>query len=95
MLKAAILGAGNVAVHGHVPGWLERKDVAIVAAAGDPEARRSDALGKRIAGVDDSSLDRRLGISAIVIHLGPRVARIPGRASSQSPDSTATGFSPE
>jgi len=48
VLKAAILGAGNVAVHGHVPGWLERKDVAIVAAADPRPAAGSAALLERL-----------------------------------------------
>jgi len=33
VLRGAILGAGNVAVHGHLPGWRGRSDVEIVAAA--------------------------------------------------------------
>ncbi len=32
MLRGAIVGLGNVAVHGHLPGWLRRRDVEIVAA---------------------------------------------------------------
>src|SRR2546426_6155554 len=32
MLRGAIVGLGNVAVHGHLPGWLRRRDVQIVAA---------------------------------------------------------------
>lgn len=31
MLRGAIVGFGNVALHGHVPGWRERSDVEIVA----------------------------------------------------------------
>ena len=38
MLKGAIIGAGHVAVKGHLPAWRERSDVDIVAAAdGRPE----------------------------------------------------------
>ena len=33
MLRGAILGLGNVAVHGHLPGWLARPDVRIEAVA--------------------------------------------------------------
>jgi len=33
VLKGALLGAGNVAVNGHVPAWKERSDVEIVAVA--------------------------------------------------------------
>lgn len=39
-LRGAFLGAGNVALHGHLPGWLERPDVAIVAAADTSPAAR-------------------------------------------------------
>ena len=40
MLRGAIIGLGNVAVHGHVPGWLRRRDVQIVAATDSrPEQR--------------------------------------------------------
>lgn len=40
MLRGAIVGFGNVAVHGHLPGWLGRADVEIVAAADPSRARR-------------------------------------------------------
>ena len=43
MLKGALLGFGHVAAEGHVPGWLARKDVEIVAAA-DARPGRSDAF---------------------------------------------------
>ncbi len=46
-LRGAILGAGNVAVHGHLPGWLARADVEIVAAA-DPRTAGREALLTRI-----------------------------------------------
>jgi len=32
-MRGALLGVGRVALHGHVPGWRERSDVKIVAAA--------------------------------------------------------------
>lgn len=42
MLRGAIVGLGNVAVHGHLPAWARRPDVEIVAAT-DPRAdRRAD-----------------------------------------------------
>ena len=47
LLRGAILGAGNVAVHGHVPGWLAREDVAIVAAA-DPTPGARAAIAERL-----------------------------------------------
>ena len=43
MLKGALLGAGNVAVHGHLPGWKERSDIQIVAAA-DARSDRLEAV---------------------------------------------------
>ena len=47
MRRGAILGAGNVAIHGHLPGWLARGDVEIVAAA-DPRAGGRAALQERL-----------------------------------------------
>jgi predicted dehydrogenase len=44
-MRGAILGAGNVAVHGHLPGWLARGDVEIVAAA-DPRPAGRSAFSK-------------------------------------------------
>ncbi|HKA37310.1 MAG TPA: Gfo/Idh/MocA family oxidoreductase [Thermoanaerobaculia bacterium] len=41
-MRGAILGAGNVAVRGHLPGWLARADVEIVAAADPRPAGRAD-----------------------------------------------------
>lgn len=41
MLRGAILGVGNVARHGHLPGWARRADVEIVAAADPHPARRA------------------------------------------------------
>lgn len=43
MLRGALIGFGNVAAHGHVPGWLARPDVRIVAVSDTNEARRSEA----------------------------------------------------
>ena len=49
MLRGAIIGLGNVAVHGHLPGWLARRDVTIVAAADASPVRRSE-LAARVPG---------------------------------------------
>ena len=49
MMRGAILGAGNVALHGHLPGWLARDDVAITAAA-DP---RTEGRGPLLARLPD------------------------------------------
>ncbi len=42
MLRGAIIGLGNVAVRGHLPGWLSRRDVEIVAATDVRPARRAE-----------------------------------------------------
>jgi hypothetical protein len=40
MLRGGIIGLGNVALHGHLPGWLSRGDVEIVAVSDtDPDRR--------------------------------------------------------
>ena len=46
MLRGAIIGLGNVAVHGHLPGWLARNDVAIVAAADARPAQHAECLAR-------------------------------------------------
>jgi len=42
MLRGAVLGLGNVALHGHVPGWRGRADVEIVAAADARPSQRAE-----------------------------------------------------
>ena len=42
MLRGAVVGLGNVAIHGHLPGWLGRTDVCIVAAADARPAQRTE-----------------------------------------------------
>ena len=46
MLRGGLLGAGNVAVHGHLPAWQERPDVEIVAVADAREDRREAAAAE-------------------------------------------------
>src|SRR5262249_10574055 len=46
MVRGAIVGLGNVALEGHLPGWMRRPDVAIVAAT-DVEPSRRTALEAR------------------------------------------------
>src|SRR5437867_11145623 len=41
MLRGAIIGLGNVALAGHLPGWLRCRDVEIVAATDVEPARRT------------------------------------------------------
>jgi predicted dehydrogenase len=40
-VRGGIIGLGNVAVHGHVPGWLERREVEIVAVSDTHPPRRA------------------------------------------------------
>src|SRR5207253_2445390 len=47
MMRGAILGVGNVAINGHLPGWLAREDVEITAAA-DPRPAGLEALLARV-----------------------------------------------
>jgi len=42
MLRGAVIGLGNVAINGHLPGWLGRPDVRIVAAADSRPAQRAE-----------------------------------------------------
>jgi predicted dehydrogenase len=42
MLRGAMIGFGNVAVHGHLPGWLGRRDALIVAGTDAEPARRAE-----------------------------------------------------
>ena len=42
MLRGAVIGLGNVAIHGRLPGWLGRPDVRIVAAADARPAQRAE-----------------------------------------------------
>jgi predicted dehydrogenase len=47
MLRGAIIGLGNVAVHGHLPAWRQRDDVEIVAVS-DARAGRRAACTKAL-----------------------------------------------
>ena len=49
MLRGAIVGVGNIAVHGHLPGWQRRPDVEIVAATDTRPAQRT-AVASRLPG---------------------------------------------
>lgn len=50
MLRGAIIGAGQVAANGHLPGWLARDDVRIVAAV-DPRPESRAAFDARLPGL--------------------------------------------
>jgi predicted dehydrogenase len=57
-LRGAFIGFGNVAANGHLPGWLARKDVAIVAATDAVSSRREAFVaalpdGRWFESVDD------------------------------------------
>lgn len=41
MLRGAVIGLGNVAIHGHLPGWLGRPDVRIAAVTDARPAQRT------------------------------------------------------
>ena len=43
MLRGAIIGLGNVAIEGHLPGWTRRDDIEIVALSDTEGARRQPA----------------------------------------------------
>jgi predicted dehydrogenase len=47
MLRGAIIGLGNVALEGHLPGWTRRDDVEIVAVS-DTERARRPLAGARV-----------------------------------------------
>jgi predicted dehydrogenase len=51
MLRGAIIGFGNVAVHGHAPGWRRRRDVEIVAVTDTRPAQRA-LLEAHLPGAD-------------------------------------------
>jgi predicted dehydrogenase len=49
MLRGAIIGLGNVALHGHVPGWLRRRDVELLGAT-DAQPERQTLLASHLPG---------------------------------------------
>jgi predicted dehydrogenase len=49
MRRGALIGFGNVARHGHLPGWQRRTDVELVAVA-DVRAERRDAVALEVPG---------------------------------------------
>jgi predicted dehydrogenase len=44
--RGGVIGLGNVAVHGHLPGWRARTDAVIVAATDTSPARRDEARSR-------------------------------------------------
>lgn len=46
MRRGAVLGLGNVAIHGHLPGWSRRSDVQIVAAADARPSQRAECQAR-------------------------------------------------
>ena len=46
MVRGAIIGLGNVALDGHLPGWSECRDVEIVAVTDLERARRAEAAAR-------------------------------------------------
>ena len=49
MLRGAVIGLGNVALHGHLPAWRPRGDVEIVAVT-DARPERRAACGVPLPG---------------------------------------------
>ena len=63
MLRGALIGLGNVALHGHLPGWRRRRDVEIVGGTDSrPEQRAEDAphAGSPVTTVLPSGKDRTM-----------------------------------
>jgi len=84
VLKGAFIGFGNVADRGHMPGWLARNDVRIVAASDAAPSRREAFLaacpdGRCYDTVDDLLLRERLDFVDICAPPGSHAALI-GRA---------------
>jgi predicted dehydrogenase len=46
MWRGALIGFGNVALHGHLPGWGRRNDVEIVAVADTRPAQRAEVVAR-------------------------------------------------
>ena len=46
MLRGAMIGFGSVAVHGHLPGWLARRDARIVAVTDAEPARQAEGAAR-------------------------------------------------
>ena len=81
MLRGAFIGFGNVAAHGHVPGWRERGDAAIVAACDAVESRRRVFLdifpqGRWYGTVDDLLTNETLDFVDICTPPGSHAALI-------------------
>jgi predicted dehydrogenase len=66
-LSGAIVGAGRVAVHAHVPGWRLRDDVEIVGAA-DPRPEARQALEEALPPSPGRSLVWRDSVEALLDH---------------------------
>ena len=81
MLKGAFIGFGNVAANGHLPGWLARDDVRIVAAT-DADPSRGQAFlaacpdGRWHATVDDLLSGEKLDFVDICAPPGAHAALI-------------------
>lgn len=65
MLRGALIGLGNVAVHGHLPGWRSRPDVKIVAATDTRPGRRAECEGRLPGARWYDSIDELLADAAV------------------------------
>jgi predicted dehydrogenase len=84
MLRGAFIGFGNVAASGHMPGWLARDDVAIVAATDAAGSRRDAFLaacpeGRWHDGLDEMLSSEQLDFVDVCAPPGSHAALI-GRA---------------
>src|SRR2546430_15367633 len=87
MLRGAIIGLGNVALAGHLPGWLRCRDVEIVAATDVEPARRAaiEALVPTVTWYDTAeSLLARERLDFVGICTPPARPRPPGTAPPRS-----------
>src|SRR5262245_51067058 len=64
MRRGALIGFGNVAAHGHLPGWQRRGDVELVAVVDIAAARRQDARALLPRAARHDSLDALLAQAA-------------------------------
>jgi predicted dehydrogenase len=59
-MRGALIGVGNVALHGHLPGWLERRDVRLAAGADPRDGGREEFLARVPAARWHASAERLL-----------------------------------
>jgi predicted dehydrogenase len=63
--RGAVIGLGNVAVHGHLPGWQARRDCEVVAATDASAARRAECRARLPAARWHDSVESLLADEAL------------------------------